>query len=95
MYLGRSFTPAWKLLVLNLTHTFFFIFAVDNVSQKQSNELIVLAEGDDRIEQENELFALEAIFENEDLEICKHNNPNGHPPGIKEYLQMYLIDKCF
>ncbi|KAK6976437.1 E3 ubiquitin-protein ligase RNF14-like isoform X2 [Biomphalaria glabrata] len=54
---------------------------VDNVSQKQSNELIVLAEGDDRIEQENELFALEAIFENEDLEICKHNNPNGHPPG--------------
>ncbi|CAL1536229.1 unnamed protein product [Lymnaea stagnalis] len=40
-----------------------------------------LAEGEDRLEQENELFALEAIFENEDIEICKHDNPNGHPPG--------------
>ncbi|CAG5123249.1 unnamed protein product [Candidula unifasciata] len=40
-----------------------------------------LAEGEDREEQENELFALQAIFENEDLEICKHDNPHGHTPG--------------
>ncbi|RUS90286.1 hypothetical protein EGW08_001975 [Elysia chlorotica] len=39
------------------------------------------AEGEEREEQENELLALEAIYENEDLEIIGHDNSNGHLPG--------------
>ena len=39
------------------------------------------AEGEEREEQENELLALEAIFENEDIELIEHDNPEGHLPG--------------
>ena len=42
------------------------------------------AEGEEREEQENELLALEAIYENEDLEIIGHDNPDGHLPGMSE-----------
>lgn len=49
-------------------------------------------------EQENELFALEAIYETEDLEICKHDNASGHPPGIMSLLLIYhrgLLQKSY
>ena len=44
-------------------------------------EPVVLAEGDDLEDQVNELIALGAIYEGEDLEICCHDNTHGDMPG--------------
>lgn len=50
------------------------------------------AEGEEREEQENELLALEAIFENEDLELIGHDHPDGHLPGGIFNIPVYTPD---